>query len=59
LAKFSLFPKGENFFILFEQSAQNSVKIARQLRDMLHLWENTRERVKIISDFETLSPMKS
>ena len=52
MAKFSLFPKGENFFILFEQSAQNSVKIARQLRDMLHIWENTRERVKIISDFE-------
>ncbi len=50
--KLSLFPKGENFFILFEQSAQNAVKIARQLRDMIHLWENTRERVAIISDFE-------
>jgi len=52
LPKLSIFPRGENFYLLFDQSAQNAVKIALQLRDMIDVWENVRERVGIISDFE-------
>ena len=50
--KFSLFPRGDKFFVMLEQSAQNAVKIALQLRDLVNLWENIKERVGIISDFE-------
>jgi predicted phosphate transport protein (TIGR00153 family) len=52
LFKLSLFPRGEKFFILLEQSAQNTVKIAQQLNDMINVWENIKERIGIISDFE-------
>jgi uncharacterized protein len=52
LGKFSFLPREEKFFILLEQSAQNVVKISLQLKDMMHLWENVRERVGVISDFE-------
>ncbi len=52
MAKFSFLPREEKFFILFEQSAQNVVKISLQLKDMMDLWENVRERVEVISDFE-------
>ena len=52
LPKFSLVPKEKKFFALFEQSAQNTVKIAQQLKDMMHVWENVRERMGIITDLE-------
>lgn len=52
LFKFSLMPREEKFFILFEQSALNALKIAVQLKDMMNLWENVRERVWVITDFE-------
>jgi predicted phosphate transport protein (TIGR00153 family) len=52
LFKFSLFPREKNFFILFEQSAQNAVKIAQQLKDMLQTWENIKERVGVITSLE-------
>ncbi|MFB3887816.1 MAG: DUF47 domain-containing protein [Thermodesulfobacteriota bacterium] len=48
----SLIPKEKKFFILFEQSAQNAVKITQQLRDMLFVWENVKERVGVINDLE-------
>ncbi len=38
--------------MLFEQSAHNAVKIAQQLRDMIHIWENVKERVGVIADLE-------
>jgi predicted phosphate transport protein (TIGR00153 family) len=52
LPRFSLFPREEKFFVLFEQSAQNVVKIAQQLRDMVDTWENVKERVKMITSLE-------
>lgn len=50
--KFSLIPRERKFFVLFEQSAQNAVKIAQQLKDMVYIWENVKERVGIINDLE-------
>jgi uncharacterized protein len=52
LFKFSLIPRERKFFVLFEQSAQNAVKIAHQLKDMVYIWENVKERVGIINDLE-------
>lgn len=52
MPRFSLFPREEKFFVLFEQSAQNVVKIAQQLRDMVDTWENVKERVKMITSLE-------
>ncbi len=50
--KLSLIPKEKKFFVFFEQSAQNVVKIAQQLKDMVYVWENVKERVSIINDLE-------
>jgi predicted phosphate transport protein (TIGR00153 family) len=52
LFKFSLIPREKKFFVLFEQSAENAVKITRQLKDMVSIWENVKERVGIITDLE-------
>jgi uncharacterized protein len=52
LFKLSLVPKEKKFFILFEQSAQNAVKITQQLRDMVSVWENLKGRVGVINDLE-------
>jgi uncharacterized protein len=52
LFKLSLIPREKKFFVLFEQSAQNAAKISQQLKDMVYIWENVKERVKIIGDLE-------
>jgi len=52
LFKLSLIPKEKKFFVLFEQGAQNAVKIAQQLRDMVYLWENVKQRLGVINDLE-------
>ena len=52
LPRFSLFPREQKFFVLFEQSAQNVVKIAQQLKDMVNTWENVKERVEMITSLE-------
>jgi predicted phosphate transport protein (TIGR00153 family) len=52
LFKLSLIPKEKKFVALFEQSAQNAVKISRQLKDMVDIWENVKERVGVITDLE-------
>jgi predicted phosphate transport protein (TIGR00153 family) len=52
LFKWSLIPKERKFFVLFEQGAQNAVKIAQQLKDMVYIWENVKERVGVINDLE-------
>jgi uncharacterized protein len=52
LFKFSLIPKEKKFFVLFEQGTQNAMKIAQQLKDMVHIWENVKERVGVINDLE-------
>jgi len=38
--------------VLFEQSAQNAVKITQQLKDMVYIWENLKGRVGVINDLE-------
>ncbi len=50
--KLSLVPKDKKFIVLFEQGTQNAVKIAQQLKDMVHVWENIKERVGVITDLE-------
>ena len=52
MPRFSFFPREEKFFVLFDQSAQNVVKIAQQLRDMVNTWENVKERVGVITRLE-------
>jgi len=48
----SLIPKEKKFFVLFEQGTQNAVKIAQQLKDLVDIWENVKERVGVITDLE-------
>jgi predicted phosphate transport protein (TIGR00153 family) len=48
----SLVPREKKFFVLFEQSAQNAVKITQQLSDMVSIWENLKGRVGVINDLE-------
>jgi hypothetical protein len=52
LFKFSLIPREKKFFALFEQGSQNALKVARQLKDMVYVWENIKERVWVINDLE-------
>jgi len=52
LFKLTLIPREKKFFVLFEQGAQNAVKIAHQLKDMVYVWENVKERVWVINDLE-------
>jgi predicted phosphate transport protein (TIGR00153 family) len=48
----SLIPREKKFFALFEQGTQNAVKIAQQLKDMVYIWGNVKERVGVINDLE-------
>ncbi|HXX33947.1 MAG TPA: DUF47 domain-containing protein [Thermodesulfobacteriota bacterium] len=50
--RLSLIPKEKKFFALFEQGTQNAVRIAQQLRDMVSVWENVKERAGVINDLE-------
>jgi len=50
--KFPLIPREEKFFGLFEESAQNMVKTAQGLKEMLDTWENIEERVSEITELE-------
>jgi predicted phosphate transport protein (TIGR00153 family) len=50
--KLSIIPREKKFFVLFEQGTQNALKIAQQLKDMVHIWENVKERVGVINDLE-------
>jgi len=52
LFKLSLIPRERKFFALFEQGTQNAVKIAQQLKDLVYIWENVKERVGVINDLE-------
>jgi len=52
LFKLSLIPREKKFFALFEQGTQNAVKIAQQLKDLVYIWENVKERVGVINDLE-------
>jgi len=52
LAGFSLLPRQENFFGLFEDSARNLVKSARVLQEMLESWDMVEVRVAEITGLE-------
>ena len=47
-----MIPREKKFFALFEQGTQNAVKIAQQLKDLVYIWENVKERVGVINDLE-------
>jgi uncharacterized protein len=52
LTKLSLLPKDKKFSVLLDQSTANVAGAARQLKDMVDIWENVKERVGIIDDME-------
>jgi hypothetical protein len=52
LFRLILVPREKKFFALFGQGAQNAVKIAQQLKDLIDIWENVKERVGVINDLE-------
>jgi len=52
MVKLSLMPHGGKFFVLFEQSANNALRIAEQLRDLLYNWENVKEKAAKMSELE-------
>ncbi|KPK22901.1 MAG: phosphate transport regulator [Dehalococcoidia bacterium SG8_51_3] len=45
-------PRGKIFFELYEESAENMVKTAEALKDMVDNWENIEQRVEQIDEFE-------
>ena len=50
--KFPFIPREEKFFDLFEQSAQNMVKTAHKLKELVDTWENVEEKVGEITKLE-------
>jgi predicted phosphate transport protein (TIGR00153 family) len=52
LPKFPFVPREKKFFDLFEQSARNVVQAARELKNMVHTWENVPERAAAITELE-------
>jgi predicted phosphate transport protein (TIGR00153 family) len=45
-------PRGKIFFELYEESAENMVKTAEQMKEMVDSWENVRQHVDKIEEFE-------
>ena len=52
MVKLSLMPKDKRFSILFQQGAANIIKMAREFRELVHIWDNVKARVNILTDFE-------
>ncbi len=52
MARFTLFPKEKKLFAFLEQDAENLVKMARQLKDMVYVWQTVKERASLIADME-------
>jgi len=50
--KFPFIPREEKFFGLFEQSAQNMVRTAQELKELVDTWEDTEEKVGEIVELE-------
>ena len=50
--RFPFMPREESFFRLFEESAQNMVKAAQKLKELVYTWENVAERAKEITELE-------
>ncbi len=52
LFKFPFIPREEKFFGLFEQSAQNAVRAAQELKRMVDTWEDVERSVTAITELE-------
>jgi predicted phosphate transport protein (TIGR00153 family) len=52
VVKFPFMPTEKKFFDLFEQSAQNMVKAAQGLKEMVDTWKNLEGRVSEITELE-------
>ncbi len=52
MVRFSLIPREEKFFTLFEDSARNMVKTALGLKELLDNWTNVEGRVAEITELE-------
>lgn len=52
MARFSLFPKNERFFDLFEESARNFVRAADLLKELMDRCEDVEEMVRQITELE-------
>ena len=52
MVRFPFIPREEKFFDLFEESAQNAVKVSQALREMLDVWEVVEARVAEITELE-------
>ena len=50
--KFPFIPREEKFFDLFQESAQNMVKAAQRLKEMIDTWEHVEGRVGEITELE-------
>jgi uncharacterized protein len=50
--KFPSIPKETKIFAFFEQDAENIVKMAQQLKDMVYVWQNIKERAIVLADME-------
>ena len=52
MVKFSFMPRGKIFFELYEESAENMVKTAEAMKDMVDNWENIEQKVERIDEYE-------
>jgi uncharacterized protein len=52
MPRLSLFRKEPKFLAFFQQETENIVKMAHQLKDMIYIWENLKERASILADLE-------
>jgi uncharacterized protein len=52
MSKLYLLPKEPRFFAFFQQQAENIVKMAQQLKDMIYIWQNLRQRAGVLADME-------
>ncbi len=52
MLKFSLIPRQEKFFGLFEESTRNMVKTARKLKEMIDNWGDIEVSVREITELE-------
>jgi predicted phosphate transport protein (TIGR00153 family) len=52
MAKFSLFPRDDKFFDLFEASAQNMVRASASLKKLIVDWDNVDQRIEELIEIE-------
>lgn len=52
MPKLTLLPRDKRFSLLFQQSAENLVRMGREFRELVNTWENVKERVSMLADME-------